>query len=45
MYLHSDWILLPLLLAIIALLLVLMRRTRLGALLREHIVDRPQVSF
>ena len=42
MYLHSDWILLPLLLAIIALLLVLMRRTRLGALLREHIVDRPQ---
>src|SRR6266446_9593584 len=42
MYLRSDWILLPLLVAIIALLLVLMRRTRLGFLLRQHIVDRPR---
>jgi hypothetical protein len=42
MYLHSDWILLPLLLAIMAVLLLLLRRTRLGSLLQEHIVDRPR---
>jgi hypothetical protein len=41
-HLHSDWILLPVLLATMAALLFLLRRTRLGALLREHIAERPR---
>src|SRR5258708_6018254 len=39
---HSDWILLPVLLATMAALLFVLRRTRLGALLREHIAERPR---
>jgi hypothetical protein len=39
---HSDWILLPVLLATIAGLLFLLRRTRVGALLHEHIAERPR---
>lgn len=42
MRLHLDWILLPVLLAMMSGLLLLLRRTRLGILLREHIVDRPR---
>ena len=42
MRLHIDWILLPFLLAITAVLLFLLRRTRLGPLLRERIADRPR---
>jgi hypothetical protein len=42
MYLRSDWILLPLLLAMVSAMLLLLRHTRLGLLLREHIVDRPR---
>ncbi|MGH9536626.1 MAG: hypothetical protein ACRD3H_01810 [Terriglobales bacterium] len=40
--LHIDWILFPLLLAMTAGLLLLLRSTRLGSLLREQIVDRPR---
>ncbi len=39
---RSDWILLPVLLATMAALLFVLRRTRLGALLREHIAERPR---
>src|SRR3984957_14777502 len=39
---HSDWILLPLLLATMAALLFSLRRTRVGSLLHEHIVERPR---
>jgi len=39
---RSDWILLPVLLATMATLLFVLRRTRLGALLREHIAERPR---
>ena len=42
MRLHIDWILLPFLAAMMAVLLLLLRRTRLGILVREHIVDRPR---
>jgi hypothetical protein len=42
MYLHLDWILLPVLLVTTAALLFLLRRTRLGRLLREHIAERPR---
>lgn len=42
MHLHSDWILLPFLLLTMAALLFLLRRSRLGALLRERIADRPR---
>src|SRR5450432_3875080 len=42
MHLHIDWILLPVLVAMMAALLVLLRRTRLGRLLREHIAERPR---
>src|SRR6202163_240567 len=37
---RSHWILLPVLLATMAALLFVLRRTRLGALLREHIAER-----
>ena len=39
---HSDWILLPVLLATMAALLFVLRRTRFGSLLREHIAERPR---
>jgi len=39
---RSDWILLPVLLATMAALLFVLRRTRLGPLLHEHIADRPR---
>jgi hypothetical protein len=39
---HSDWILLPVLLATMAALLFILRRTRIGSLLREHIAERPR---
>ena len=42
MRLHLDLILLPVLLATTAALLYLLRRTRLGPLLRERIVERPR---
>src|SRR5437764_15112867 len=42
MYLRSDWILLPFLVATMALLLFLLRRTRLGPILREQIAERPR---
>lgn len=42
MRLHIDWILLPVLVATMATLLFGLRRTRLGALLREHIAERPR---
>ncbi len=42
MHLHIDWILLPFLLATMAVLLFLLRRTRLGPILREHIAERPR---
>ena len=42
MRLHIDWVLLPLLLATMAALLFLLRRTRLGPFLRERIADRPR---
>src|SRR5258707_326673 len=37
---HSDWIPLPVLLATMAALLFVLRRTRFGSLLREHIAER-----
>jgi hypothetical protein len=39
---HFDWILLPVLLVVMAALLFLLHRTRIGPLLREHIADRPR---
>lgn len=39
---HMTWILMPVLLATTAALLFLLRRTRLGPLLRERIADRPR---
>jgi hypothetical protein len=39
---HIDWILLPVLLATMAGLLFILRRTRVGSLLHEHIADRPR---
>jgi hypothetical protein len=42
MYLHSDWVLLPVLLATMAALLYLLNRTPLGRLLHQHIADRPR---
>src|ERR1700730_12721991 len=39
---HSDWILLPVLLATMDAWLFVLRRTRFGALLREHIAERPR---
>ena len=42
MRLHIDWVLLPVLLATMAALLFLLRRTRLGPFLRERIADRPR---
>ena len=42
MRLHIDWILLPFLLATMAALLFLLRRTRVGSFLRERIADRPR---
>jgi hypothetical protein len=42
MRLHLDLILLPVILATTAALLYLLRRTRLGPLLRERIVERPR---
>jgi hypothetical protein len=39
---HFDWILLPVLLATMAALLFVLRRTPVGSLLREHIADRPR---
>jgi hypothetical protein len=42
MRLHIDLILMPFLLVMMAVLLLLLVRTRLGVLLREHIVDRPR---
>ncbi len=42
MRVHIDWVLLPLLLATMAALLFLLRRTRLGPFLRERIADRPR---
>src|SRR5450432_566878 len=42
MHLHIDWILLPVLVAMMAALLVLLRRTPVGAFLREHIAERPR---
>ena len=42
MHLHSDWVLLPVLLATTAALLYLISRTRLGRLLHEDIANRPR---
>lgn len=42
MHVHIDWVLLPVLLATMAALLYLLRRTRLGPFLRERIADRPR---
>ncbi len=42
MHLDDALVLLVVLLAMIALLLVLLHRTRLGSLLHEHIADRPR---
>lgn len=42
MHSNDAVVLFPVLLAMIALLLLLLRRTRLGSLLREHIADRPR---
>ena len=42
MHLHSDWILLPVLVLVMSVLLWLLHRTRVGSLLREHIADRPR---
>ena len=42
MHLHIDWILLPVLVATMAALLLVLRRTPMGALLREHIAERPR---
>src|ERR1700726_1406383 len=42
MRLYLDWVLLPLLLVIMVGFFLLLHRTRLGPLLREHIVDRPR---
>lgn len=42
MRLHSDWILLPILLVTTAGLLFLLRGTRVGLLVREHIAERPR---
>lgn len=42
MRLHIDWVLLPFLVATMAALLFLLRRTRLGPFLRERIADRPR---
>src|ERR1017187_6473264 len=42
MHLHIDWILLPVLVATTATLLLVLRRTPMGALLREHIAERPR---
>src|SRR6476659_4640500 len=42
MHLHIDWILLPILLVTTAALLLVLRRTRVGPLLREHIAERPR---
>ncbi|MBZ5574917.1 MAG: hypothetical protein LAO09_23940 [Acidobacteriia bacterium] len=42
MRLHIDWVLLPILAATTAALLFALRRTRLGAFLRERIADRPR---
>jgi hypothetical protein len=42
MRLRIDWVLLPLLLATMAALLFLLRRTPLGPFLRERIADRPR---
>src|SRR6478672_12733020 len=39
---HFDWILLPVLLATMAALLFVLRGTPFGALLREHIAERPR---
>ena len=39
---RSDWILLPVLVATMAALLFVLRGTRLGSLLHEHIADRPR---
>jgi hypothetical protein len=39
---RSDWILLPVLIATMAALLFVLRGTRLGSLLHEHIADRPR---
>jgi hypothetical protein len=39
---RSDWVLLPILLATMVVLLFILHRTRVGALLREHIADRPR---
>jgi hypothetical protein len=39
---HFDWILLPVLLVTTAALLFVLRRTRFGPLLREHIAERPR---
>jgi hypothetical protein len=39
---HLDWILLPVLLATMAGLVFVLRRTPVGSLLREHIADRPR---
>src|SRR5271167_777612 len=42
MYWNDAGILLLILLAMMGLLLLLLHRTRLGSLLREHIADRPR---
>jgi hypothetical protein len=42
MHLHIDWILLPVLLLMMSALLFLLRRTRVGPLLHEHIAKRPR---
>ena len=39
---HFDWILIPSLLALTATLVLVLRRTRAGKLLRERIADRPR---
>src|SRR5579862_303357 len=39
---HMTWILMPVLLATTAALLFILRRTRVGSLLREQIADRPR---
>ena len=45
MHLHIDWILLPVLLLVMSALLFLLRRTRVGPLLHEHIAKRPQAVY
>lgn len=42
MHLYLDWVLLPLLLVMMVGFLLLLRHTRLGPLVHEHIVDRPR---